>query len=454
MHLAGLLPARSARSMASKARKIALSCLLAVCVFIGAPQKGSSEPTVSSLLEIPKTLPPPSTEDGKYYLPLRQTPLSEGKFVNSTGNSDSASKTSEKSEISVHTDGPLVELTLDPELQARLSTWVKHNGNHISALVVASAKTGEILALIQGEHPDDWDSPYHSALYPNFPAASLFKTVATTIAMDTLEIPPSELFGLRGGCGEVNRRGVWLYDQKPTKNFRMNLHRAYALSCNGFYAQLGVRKLGLGPIIDLSYRYGWETDIPTDFSVPISYLDAPSAKSASVATVGRFAAGFGYVGISAVHSAWQMLAIANDGVPLPLRITKSIEPRMPPIGPIMKESTAVALRRVMQATVKNGTATYAFRKRRYRQIFRQAGGKTGTLTGKYPAGLTTWFAGLMPTENPEVVVSAVAVVSDRWIYKGPHLAAVALDTWRKIQSDRLKIAQKKQKTKTKKKSKQ
>lgn len=333
-----------------------------------------------------------------------------------------------------------VKLSLDVELQQDLEKWVSQHGNHISALVVADVKTGKILALVQGQAPESWGADTHSALHTSFPAASLFKTVSTTASLDTLDRDSQKVTGLRGGCGKVNPNGVWLNEQKPSRNFRMSLKRAYALSCNGYFAQLGVKELGLGPILYFAEKFGWEKKIPSDFDIPISPIQFPKPNSSSVATVGKFTAGFGLVGLSAVHSTWQMLAIANDGHPIPIRITEGEKTFLPPLAPIMSKETAEELREVMRPTVQNGTASYAFRKRRYRQYSHQVGGKTGTLTGSTPKGLTTWFAGMMPIEKPEIVVSAVVVVGNKWIYKGPQLAAEAFRAWDKLKTKREKIA--------------
>ena len=97
----------------------------------------------------------------------------------------------------------------------------------------------------------------------------------------------------------------------------------------------------------------------------------------------------------------------------------------------------------MKPTTLNGTATYAFRKRRYRRYKHLVGGKTGTLTGRTPKGLTTWFSGMMPINDPKIVVAAVAVVGNKWIVKGPHIAAEAFRAWDRLERKRERVARKK-----------
>src|SRR5690606_37218550 len=67
------------------------------------------------------------------------------------------------------------KLTLHAALQEHLERYLEHKGNPIAAVMVADARTGQILAMVQGQDPSAWGSAHHSALFPDFPAASLFK---------------------------------------------------------------------------------------------------------------------------------------------------------------------------------------------------------------------------------------------------------------------------------------
>jgi len=330
-------------------------------------------------------------------------------------------------------------LTIEPWLQNHLQQFVRGRGNPIAAVVVADAKTGHILAMVQGRDPSVWNGPSHTALHVGFPAASLFKTVVATAALELTTIDPREQISIWGGCANVNPAGVWLRDDpSPTRYNSLSLHRAYGHSCNGFFAKLSVNFIGLSAITSYAEKFGWGrsgalADV-ADFSIAPLPIIAPSPKTAGVHSVGRFAAGFGQVGISAVHGAWQMAAIANKGVAIPLQLFADAEDQASPYQALaakkpperlMTTETAEELRRLMTATVLGGTANFAFRGGKFRQIRPIVGGKTGTLTGRSPFGLTTWFTGVMPVEDPEVVVAAVVVLDKLWHIKGPNLAAEA-----------------------------
>lgn len=216
----------------------------------------------------------------------------------------------------------------------------------------------------------------------------------------------------------------------------MSLKRAYGSSCNGFFAKLAVNELGFGPILEFAKKFGWNgSAVATDFLLSPSPIDAPDPMAASAHTVGRFAAGFGNVGLSAVHAAWQALAIANQGKPKSIRIFKDSENLDQPA--IISPKAAKKLLEISEASVRGGTASSSFRDRRYRKLRSKVGGKTGTLTGYNPKGVTTWFVGSYPLENPEVIVVAVTVLEDLWQFRASTLAAEALlqyQDWKNIQT--------------------
>ncbi len=321
-------------------------------------------------------------------------------------------------------DGKPRATTLVPELQAHLTNYLIDSRSPIAALIVADPHTGNILAMVQGRSPEDWGGKTHTALHSGFPAASFFKTVVTTAAFEVADFDSSEPLGLNGGCSHVRETGDWMKERAPSDLSRMSLRRAFGSSCNGFFAKIGVNNLGLGIITNFARRFGWETGFGSDFRVERSPFRPPSPTNSSTHTVGRFAAGFGKVGLSAAHAAWIMTAIANKGNPRPLRLFRDTKVAAPIESMrLYSDQTSDRLTQILDASVKGGTASFAFRRGKYRKLHDFVGGKTGTLTGSSPKGLTTWFAGLAPTTAPEVVVASVVMLDDHWHIKAPNLAA-------------------------------
>ena len=334
--------------------------------------------------------------------------------------------------------GSTLELTINPRMQRHLEKFLQDRGNPVAAAVVVEVSTGNVLAMVQGKAPRDWGATVHSALYSAFPAASLFKTIVSSAAIEVTGLDPDQPIGLSGGCAHVGPTGQWLRQDVWDRRNPMTLRRAYGLSCNGFFAKIAINILGLGAINEFAERFGWGRPVDADFMTEISPINTPPPANSSVQTVGRYAAGFGYVGTSAAHAAWWTLAIANRGIPKPLKIlknptTENISLANSPLSarswftPIISPTTSDTLRSIMSATTHGGTASFAFRPSKFKSFRGGVGGKTGTLTGHSPKGLTTWFTGMMPLDKPEVVVAAVALLPDDvWFIKGPNLAAESL----------------------------
>lgn len=324
-------------------------------------------------------------------------------------------------------DGRDRPTTLNPVLQAELTRFLADGRAPVAAIVMTDVRTGSVLAMAQGQDPKAWGGKTHTALHKSFPAASVFKTVVTAAALEIADFDPTASLNLSGGCSRVRESGEWLTDRDTGKASEMSLRRAFGKSCNGYYAKIALSHLGLGPIQTFARRFGWESGIGADFQVDKSPMLLPSATTSSAHTVGSFAAGFGLVGLSAAHGAWMMQAIANDGVAKPLRLFRDTPIPAEGAGDrIVASDTARKLLQLMDSSVRGGTASFAFRRGKYKKLQNLVGGKTGTLTGMNPKGITTWFTGLAPLDRPEVAVSAVVVLEDHWRVKGPLLAAEGL----------------------------
>ena len=333
-------------------------------------------------------------------------------------------------------DGITRKTTLIPALQKHLTEFILERNNPISAVVIIEVKTGKILAIAQGNSPSNWGGATHTVVHDDFPSASLFKTVVTAAAFEFAHMDPDAPDELNGGCSYVPITGSWMDSQSHSMQGTTSLRKAFGQSCNGFFAKIAIKKIGLGPIEAMAGRLGWNIGtIPADFFIPSSPIKFPDPQFSSASTVGKFAAGFGSVGMSAMHAAWQALIIANDGKAMPLKLfVPGQEDQQPSTDDkqnrqVINVETARKIREVMKSTIHAGTGSLAFKRGAYRNIKEMVGGKTGTLNGTSPRGLTTWFVGMMPIEDPEVVIATVVILEDHWIFKAPNLAAEALLTY-------------------------
>jgi cell division protein FtsI/penicillin-binding protein 2 len=322
-----------------------------------------------------------------------------------------------------------------PQLQESLQKYIKNHANPIAAVVVVEVASGKILALSSSAKKIANDkNKVYDALYPGYPSASIFKLVSTIAAVEDFDMNVNDFQRKVSSCRLNKKNPPWKSYWRH--NRAMTLSKAYGQSCNGFYAFMGISILGVSNLRNWASKLGWGHPIQADFSIPISKIDILLSSQASSYSMGKQFAGFGNIGLSPVHAAWLTLLIANKGISKDLRLFKNNNNRryIPiPGKKIFSTHTASELQKAMSATVRYGTAASVFRKRRYRSLRKQVGGKTGTLTGKNPKGLTTWFVGMMPYNNPQVVVSAVVVNNNsKWVIKGTHLAAEALRVWKKL----------------------
>ena len=113
-----------------------------------------------------------------------------------------------------------------------------------------------------------------------------------------------------------------------------------------------------------------------------------------------------------------LIKLATDqwGVPLYLNQTESL-------GEVVTPETAKELRQLMQETVRRGSARKSFRK-----FFRgemknvEVGGKTGSLTGRAPAGRYDWFVGYAASADKRIGFASLAINKEYWTVKSSYVA--------------------------------
>jgi membrane peptidoglycan carboxypeptidase len=80
------------------------------------------------------------------------------------------------------------------------------------------------------------------------------------------------------------------------------------------------------------------------------------------------------------------------------------------LGRVLREDVVEKFREIAISTVLDGTAKKYFKDGDGRILTGvKVGGKTGTLSSKELGGLTEWFVGFAPAENPEVGVVVFSV---------------------------------------------
>ncbi|MCB0318547.1 MAG: hypothetical protein KDD56_07300 [Bdellovibrionales bacterium] len=296
----------------------------------------------------------------------------------------------------------------DTALQLQLENIIKSASAPHTAVVAMEPKTGRILAVASKS-----TNIKDLALHAGFPAASLFKIITSAAAIEWSDINENSKVFFRGGNYTLNK-----YNYLPNSkldNRSMTLGEALGKSCNPVFARVALNHLNSQLLETYAENFGFNSLIPFDVKLPISSATIPDSKYG----LSRTAAGFGEVFISPVHAAAMMSAISNNGLmPRPKFIDSIVSDSgqviyNPPnafIKRITQPGTSKQLLKLMHNTTTTGTSRKEFADNKKLTIPNiDVVGKTGTLRGKNPWGLNTWFIGAAPMQNPTIAIAVISV---------------------------------------------
>ncbi|MFO0417729.1 MAG: penicillin-binding transpeptidase domain-containing protein, partial [Pseudomonadota bacterium] len=303
----------------------------------------------------------------------------------------------------------IVFYTLDSDLQDYVSKLVAGASAEHVAVVAMNPKTGAILA-ISGKSQSIPDIEYHAG----FPAASLFKVVTAAAATEVANIQPDSLIAFRGGTYTLNQHN---YYPNPRADRRMmSVGEALGKSCNPVFGHLGVKYLNGSILTRYAQKFGFNRSLGLEAPMPRSSAEIPHD---DMFELSRTAAGFGRITISPIHAALMAASIANGGsLPRPYFVDRivdidgvTLERTRPEIlQRIVEPETAQTLMEMMRNTTTIGTSRKEFMRGGRAALGEiEVAGKTGTLTGSNPQGLTNSFIGAAPIQNPEIALAVITV---------------------------------------------
>jgi penicillin-binding protein A len=308
--------------------------------------------------------------------------------------------------------GDQLTLTIDTKLQSQAEDIFRRGNPPYAAVVLMKPDSGKVLAIAGSSR---YGIPNEiMPIRATFPAASLFKVITASAAIEERGLNGNTLVAFRGGDHEL---GVENYLPNVRQDRRiMTLEDAIGKSCNAVFARIAINHLTPTILQKYAERYGFNSPLPFSVSPQQSTFEVDDDSY----DYARTAAGFGRALLSPVHAASIMSAIANSGLMMEPYLIDSIQN---PKGEIIYQAKAQALRRttspetaaelllMMRATAETGTGRRVFssgtRAGSLRSI--EVTGKTGTLKGNDPQGLYHWFIGAAPASNPEIVVSALVI---------------------------------------------
>lgn len=335
--------------------------------------------------------------------------------------------------VKIQSDEFVPEYTVKPELEeAIFALWRKYKPEYASVVVIDN-NTGKILTAIDMSRTSSIPGRL-TTFRPSHPAASVFKIITAADLLENTHVGNDTEFMFAG-----RSTTLYKYQLKGVKNRwsrKTDFEHAFARSNNVIFGKAALENLSPTGLKRMAEKFGFnKTSVPmlTDSSsvFPLAadqYNLAELASGLNVKTL-----------ISPVHGAMIASVIANEGI---LRTPSLVARVKDKEGNVVWEPTATEelviaketagdLRRMMMATVEDGTARKPFRRTGKNLEGIEIGGKTGTITGGEPFGKRDWFvAYARDPKHPEdrgVSLCVMIVNRKKWYVKSTQLTREILE---------------------------
>lgn len=315
----------------------------------------------------------------------------------------------------VKNPGDHVITTLNLSLQQTASEAL---GDRRGAVIVMEPDTGKILAMVSKPDfdpntvADQWESlidPENTsaqllnrAAQGLYPPGSTFKIVT---ALEYIREHPDDFTDYHFDCDGYYHNGNYTIKcYHETAHGAQDLGLAFANSCNGAFANLGL-KLDLGRFHSLAGELLFRSDLPLPFAYNKSSYTM--TEDADIWTVLQTSIGQGGTQMTPVHNLLLTSAIANGGTLMKPYLIDSVESAggervkkfMPSsYGELMTAAEAGHLTNLMSGVVTAGTGS-AVRTDDY-----TVAGKTGSAEFETGKESHAWFTGFAPAQSPKIAV--------------------------------------------------
>jgi cell division protein FtsI/penicillin-binding protein 2/cell division protein FtsW (lipid II flippase) len=311
-----------------------------------------------------------------------------------------------------------IHSTIDIRLQLKLTDILKNDLARVGkkgALVVMDSQTGDVLSLVtwpqpQGNGSVNTDELLDRSRYGEYPPGSTFKLVTAIAALRKDPHVTSQTYSCRrlpdGRVGTIIpgwRRPI-RDDYKDRVHGTLDLAGAISVSCNAYFAQLGVYSVGTSALRETA-----------------ALLGIPVGSEQEVKRMLPFAAyGQGPVVATPFKMARVAATIANEGMmPEGRWVLDASNNRTDPAVQIFPPASAEFMARAMRSVVTSGTARSAMAGESI-----SVAGKTGTaqLDSGEPH---SWFAGFAPYDAPPAKRIAFAMIVEHGGYGAQVAAPIA-----------------------------
>ena len=322
-----------------------------------------------------------------------------------------------------------IDYSIDSDLQKEADKLLKSYRPDYGSVVVMDALTGRVLAMSSYQKKDS--SAPSLALRGTFPAASIFKIVTATAAVDKYKLSPDTIVLFNGSNYTLYKKNV-METKRNRWTRQMTIREAFGRSINTVFGRLTFERLQPQDLEEYAVRFGFNTKIDSDLPFDPGFTEIPDEKVYQLAEI---ASGFNKVTrMSPLQGAMIAASVASSGKMMVPTIIDRIRDET---GDLLYQSEPVTaavtmtpegaerLKKLMSSTISRGTSAKSFRPlvrdRKFREL--ELGGKTGSLTGDNPRGKVDWFVGYaIGGQDSRLAIAAITVNVDKWTVKSSHLA--------------------------------
>ena len=322
--------------------------------------------------------------------------------------------------------------TLDTDLQNKARQILEKHNPDYGVFVAISPESGEILAMVDSTRAGQNQENF--SLINTFPAASISKIITAVAAVNEQKANGTTVIPFNGKTTSLYKKNVFNHKKnKWTREFSLN--ESFAKSVNTIFGRLGAVTLGGETMLDYAHRLGFNGRFASDFSFNNGVVELDTMDPWQVAEMAS-----GYTTnntLSPLHGAVLAATAVNGGkLVAPVIVDSLIDPHgipiyiydKPGISEAMSESSSQQLHKMMQSTVRIGSA------RRYFRGFNKGdmsdvkvGGKTGSLTGFKPKGKYDWFVGFGEKGDDKIAFAVLCINKEKWYVKSATLAREVLE---------------------------
>lgn len=337
-----------------------------------------------------------------------------------------------------------VSYTIDEDLQNYTDEILKKYRPDYAAVFMMDANTGEVLVYSSFQKNSSGTNLLKKATYP---AASVFKIVTATAAVDKYGLTPKHKIHFNGGNWSLYRSNV-MKDKINRWTRTVTLREAFAKSMNTPFGKIGLNNVEPDDLSDYAEKFMFNQQIPADFPVDPGTALVPTKKNFQLSEV---ASGYNRKNrMSPVQGAMMAAAVINGGQMIAPYIVSELNDATGSsvykgekieIAQVMSPESASKVKELMEATIRVGTSRKSFsqllRDRRFQLL--ELGGKTGHLNGDEPRGQVDWFVGYAGNGQKQIAIGAVIVNKKFWTVKSSYLSQTII---KKAFSDKMNVASK------------